>query len=232
MLSEFTELAAAAVLFVGVHFLLSSLPIRSRMIGWIGQRGFLALYSVIALALFGWLIWSFRLAPYLFVWGSPEWARMVVFAVMPIALMLIVVGYLTPNPSAVFGDYVLKRDDPAPGIFKVTRHPVMLGIALWAATHLIANGDVAGILLFGSLFILAAGGIAHIERKRHVSGDSNWQSLVMVTSIVPFAAILAGRNRLTLAAFDWMRLALGLALYAVLLFLHGPAFGVYLMGKP
>jgi uncharacterized membrane protein len=232
MLSEFGELAAAAALFVGVHFLLSSMPVRNRLIGGVGLRGYLALYSIVALALFAWMLWSFRLAPYLWVWGSPEWARIVVFATMPVAAMLIAAGYLTPNPSAVLGDYVLKRDDPAPGIFKVTRHPVMLGIALWAAAHLLANGNVAGILLFGSLFVLAAGGIAHIERKRRASGDPAWRRLVAMTSVVPFAAILAGRNRFSFTALDWARLALGLALYAAILFLHGPALGVYLVGKP
>lgn len=232
MLSEFGELAVAAALFIGAHFLLSAVPVRDRLIGWLGPRGYLALYSVTALALFVWVVWSFRLAPYFYVWGSPEWARMAVFAVMPIALMLIAAGYLTPNPSAVLGDYVLKRDDPAPGIFKVTRHPAMLGVALWAAAHLLANGNVAGILLFGSLLILAVGGIAHIERKRRASGDPAWQRLTAVTSIMPFVAIIARRNRFAFTALDWLRLALGLTLYAALLYFHGPAFGVYLVGKP
>ena len=99
MLSEFGELAAAASLFVGVHFLLSSMPVRNRLIGWAGPRGYLALYSIIALALFAWMLWSFWLAPYLWVWGSPEWARMVVFAAMPVAAMLIAAGYRHPIPA-------------------------------------------------------------------------------------------------------------------------------------
>jgi uncharacterized membrane protein len=232
MLSEFRELAAACVLFVGAHFLLSSLPVRRRLAGWLGQGGYLLLYSAIALALFAWMIWSFRLAPYHWIWGSPDWARMIAFAVMPIALMLLIAGYLTPNPSAVMGGYVLERDDPAPGIFKVTRHPVMIAVALWAAAHLLANGTAGGILLFGSLLILSLGGIAHIERRRRASGDANWQRLVAVTSIMPFAAILAGRTRFAFTPMDWTRLALGLGLYPALLFLHGPVFGVWLVGRP
>jgi uncharacterized membrane protein len=232
MLSEFRELAAACGLFVGAHFLLSSAPVRARLAGWLGQRGYLLLYSAIALALFVWMIWSFRLAPYYWVWGSPEWARLIAFAVMPVALMLLVAGYLTPNPSAVMGGYVLERDDPAPGIFKVTRHPVMLAIALWAGAHLLANGTGGGILLFGSLLVLAVGGIAHIERRRHASGDANWRRLTAVTSILPFAAILAGRNRFAFTPMDWTRLALGLGLYAALLYAHGWVFGVWLVGKP
>lgn len=231
MLSEFNDLAAASALFVGGHFLLSAAPLRNRLIAALGRYGFLGLYSLLALAAFAWMIWTYRLAPYLWVWGSPEWARLIVFATMPLAAMLVAAGYLTPNPSAVMGDSVLSRDDPAPGIFKVTRHPVMLGTALWAAAHLLANGNVAGILLFGSLLILAVGGIAHIEIKHRASGDPAWQRLTAVTSIVPFAAILAGRARFAFTPMDWTRLALGLGLYGALLRLHGWAFGVYLLGK-
>jgi uncharacterized membrane protein len=233
MLSEFTELAAAAALFVGGHFLLSAAPVRGRLMAALGQYGFLALYSMIALAAFVWMVWSFGQAPYRWVWGSPQWARTIVFAVMPVALILVTAGYLTPNPSAVLvGDYALERADPAPGIFRVTRHPVMLGIALWAAAHLLANGDVAGILLFGSLLILAAGGIAHMESKRRASDDTRWQRLIAVTSILPFAAIIGGRTRFAFSMLDWGRVALGLVLYAVLLHIHGWAFGIYLVGKP
>ena len=232
MLHEFNDLAAAAVLFVGGHFILSAVPLRNRLIAAIGQIGFLLLYSLVALAAFAWMVWSYRLAPYLWVWGSPDWARMIVFTVMPLSAMLVTAGFLTPNPSAVMGDYVLTRADPAPGIFKVTRHPAMLGIALWAAAHLLANGNVAGILLFGSLLILAVGGIAHSEARRRASKDPAWQRLTAVTSVVPFAAIIAGRTRLNFTPMDWTRLALGIGLYALLLQIHGWAFGVYLVGKP
>lgn len=232
MLSEFQMLTLAAVLFVGGHFLLSATPVRNRLIGALGQYGFLALYSALALAAFGWLLIAFGQAEYRWVWGSPQWTRVIVFAVMPIAAMLVVAGYLTPNPTAVLGDYALKRADPAVGIFQVTRHPAMIGVALWAASHLLANGHLAAIILFGSLLILSVGGIAHIEAKKRASGDANWQRLVAMTSIVPFAAIAQGRIRFGFGERDWLRLALGLALYGALLYFHGPAFGIYLVGKP
>lgn len=232
MLTEFNDLAAASALFVGGHFLMSATPIRNRLIGMLGRYSFLALYSIVALVAFGWMLWSYRLAPYLWIWGSPEWARMIVFTVMPLSAMLVTAGYLTANPSAAFGDYVLRRDDPAPGIFKITRHPVLLGFALWAASHLLANGNVAGILLFGSLLILSIGGIAHIETRRRASDDPAWRRFIAVTSILPFAAVIAGRARLNFTPMDWTRLALGLGLYALLLQIHGWAFGVYLVGKP
>lgn len=232
MLSEFIELAIACALFVAMHVLLSATPIRATLTGWIGQSLYLLFYSAIALALFAWMVWSFRLAPYYWVWGSPEWARMIALGVMPFSAMLVVAGYLTPNPSAVLGDYALNGEDPARGIFKITRHPVMLGIALWAASHLLANGNAAGLLLFGSLLILAVIGIAHIEARRRANDNPAWEQFIAATSIVPFAAIIAGRTRFVFTPMDWTRLALGLGLYALLLYFHGPAFGVYLIGKP
>ncbi len=232
MLGEFIELAIACALFVAMHMLLSATPIRAMLTGWIGQSLYLLFYSAIALALFAWMMWSFRLAPYYWVWGSPEWARQIAIYVMPIAAMLVGAGYLTPNPSMVMGDYALKGANPVRGIFQITRHPVMLGVALWAAVHLLANGNVAALLLFGSLLILAIVGIAHIEARRRANDDAAWQQFVSVTSIVPFAAILARRTRFSFTPMDWTRLALGLGLYALLLYFHGPAFGVYLIGKP
>lgn len=232
MLSEFIWLAIACALFVAMHVLLAATPIRATLTGWIGQSLYLLFYSAIALALFAWMVWSFRLAPYYWVWGSPEWARMIALAIMPFSAMLVVAGYLTPNPSAVLGNYALNGEDPARGIFKITRHPVMVGVALWAAVHMLANGSVAALLLFGSLLILAVVGIAHIEARRLANDDPAWERFLAVTSIVPFAAIVAGRTRFVFTPMDWTRLALGLGLYALLLRFHGEAFGVYLIGKP
>ncbi len=232
MLSEFIELAIVCALFVAFHVLLSATPIRATLTGWIGESLYLLFYSAIALALFAWMVWDFRLAPYYWVWGSPEWARQLAIYVMPFSAMLVVAGYLTPNPSAVMGDYALNGEDPARGIFKITRHPVMIGVALWAATHLLANGNAAGLLLFGSLLILAIVGIAHIEARRRANDNPAWERFIAVTSIVPFAAIIAGRTRFVFTPMDWTRLALGLGLYALLLYFHGQAFGVYLIGKP
>lgn len=232
MLHEFTALAAAAILFVGGHFALSAAPVRRRLVAALGERGFLAVYSAVALAAFAWLVWSYGKVPYVWVWGSPQWARIIAFAAMPIAATLVTAGVLTRNPSAVGGESALRRDDPAPGIFKITRQPVMIGISLWAFVHLLANGYVGSSILFGSLLILALGGVIHMETRRRASGDPAWQRFAAVTSVLPFAAILHGRTRFAFSGWDWARLAVGLALYAGLLVLHGPAFGVYLLDNP
>src|SRR3546814_4922221 len=124
------ELSVAALLFVGSHFLLSSIPVRGRVAGAPGGRGFLGLYSVLALVLFAWLAWSYGRAPVVPLWSPPEGAAWLALLAMPLALLLLVGGYSQPNPTAVMQEKAT-GDRPAPGILAITRHPVMWAISLW-----------------------------------------------------------------------------------------------------
>src|SRR5262249_16249422 len=67
---------------------------------------------------------------------------------------------------------------------------------LWALVHLIVNGDLASLILFGSLLVLAVGGTAAIDAKRRRSFGEQWMQFAAVTSNVPFAGIVAGKNQL------------------------------------
>jgi uncharacterized membrane protein len=80
----------------------------------------------------------------------------------------------------------------------ITRHPVLLGFAIWAAGHIIANGDLRSILLFGGFALFAIGAIPMIEKRAKRRLGSRWESLAAPTSILPFGAFLAGRR----PAFD------------------------------
>src|SRR5262249_39128244 len=96
------------------------------------------------------------------------------------------------------------------------------GVALWALVHLIVNGDLASLILFGSLLVLALGGTAAIDAKRRRSFGEQWMQFAAVTSNVPFAAIVAGKNRLGPAVVEigvW-RLLIAIV-YAVAFYLHG-----------
>ena len=115
---------------------------------------------------------------------------------------------------------------PLPGIFKITRHPVLWGIGLWAFVHVMANGDVASLIFFGSLGVLALGGTVHIDRKKRATGGGDWRAFAGATSNVPFAAIVAGRTRVSLKEIGYGRLAAGVVLYMVLLLGHEAVIGV------
>lgn len=219
-------LALATACFVFGHFILSSGPVRPRLIAVLGERGFLVGYSIFAIVTFVWMNLAFARAPMVRVWVAGDWTWHLALGAMPFAAILLACGYLTRNPTAIGGGAVLDRPDPAPGIFKVTRHPIMWAIAIWAVLHMIAMGDGAAILFFGGLALLAIGGMLHIEARRARSGDERWRRFVAVTSFAPFVAALEGRTRISLRAIGWGRIAVGIAVYLVFLYGHEAVIGL------
>ena len=105
----------------------------------------------------------------------------------------------------------------------------MWAIGLWATSHLIANGDTASVLFFGSLAALALGGTVLIDRKKQLALGSNWSRLAEVTSNLPFAALVTGRTHLRWRDISLLRIAAGLLLYVVLYRAHSIIAGVPVM---
>lgn len=230
MTGSIETLFAAALCFVGSHFLLSSGLLRPLLAERLGERGFLGMYSGVSTILFVWLVFAYVDAPYIEVWAPPLWARHLTFTLMPVALFLVVCGYMRPNPTAVGGERAFESPDPTPGIFRITRHPVLCGIGLWALAHIAPNGDQASIVLFGSLAILSFGGMQAIDAKRAARMGAAWGPIALTTSAIPFLAILQGRTR-----FDWRGIGwkpvLATLIALVLLVLGHPYFaGVPLTG--
>ena len=89
-----------------------------------------------------------------------------------------------------------RRGPPATGIIRVTRHPFMWGVGLWALLHLAANGDEASVIFFGSLAVLALVGTLLIDARRTRENAPGWGVFLQATSNLPFAAILERRQRL------------------------------------
>jgi uncharacterized membrane protein len=114
---------------------------------------------------------------------------------------------------------------------RITRHPFLWGVALWALVHLIMNGDLASFVLFGSLLILALGGTAAIDAKRRRMFGDHWTPFAQSTSSVPFAAILSGRNSMAPAVKEIgiIRPLAAVLAYALILYFHGRLFGAPLL---
>jgi uncharacterized membrane protein len=223
------SLVIAGAAFCGSHILLSSTRMRGSLRDQLGERGFLAVYSLTSLAVFAWFVAAYSVAPTIVLWPRQRWTALVPVSIMPLTTILLVAGYSTRNPTAVGMERLARADDPAPGILSVTRHPVMWAIGLWAISHLIANGDLSSVLFFGSLAALALGGTVLIDHKKQLALGSNWSRLAQVTSNLPFAALLAGRTKLRWRDLGILRVAAGLLLYAVLYLAHPIITGLPIM---
>jgi uncharacterized membrane protein len=226
MTGSLDALFAATVLFVGGHFALSSQPIRLALINRLGETRFLTAYSLVMLVVFAWMAAAFVDAPADPLWDTPPAFLWLPAAVMPVALFLIVAGLTTPSPTLAGA----KLDDPGRdltrGIMRVTRHPFLNGMALWALVHLVVNGDTRSVVLFAGLLILSVGGMWHIDKRREFLYGADWGPILMSTSAVPFAAILSGRARFDGKGIGPWRVLAALVVYLALIWLHPIVPGV------
>ena len=217
-----TALIVAAVAFVGSHFVLSH-PLRAPLVARIGERGFLALYSLVAFATLGWLVWAFRAAPPTTPWwpvGDGLWA--IVSAAMLVASVLLV-GSLVGNPALPTGGEPVRAPDAARGVFAVTRHPMMWSFALWGLCHVAVMPTAANAVLAGSIVVLALVGAALQDRKKERLQPDVWPQWEVRTSYWPFAAIAAGRARLGgFRPHDW---AGGVVVWLAATWAHIPLAG-------
>lgn len=221
--ASLAELLLAALAFTGGHFLLST-ALRGRLAGRLGEKGFQGAFSLFALAALVWLIWSYVRAPVVELWPAPQGARHLTLTLMPFVLILMVAALRKDNPTSGTGDPG-DIDPGRQGVFSITRHPLMWSIALWAALHLLANGDAAGAIFFGAFLVLSLGGTIAIDAKKRTRQPEAFQALAARTSNLPFAAILSGRTRFSTDRL-LMPAAIGLALYGALALLHPYLFGV------
>jgi uncharacterized membrane protein len=208
-----TGLVAATAAFLLTHFVTST-PLRPRLVAALGEWPYRGAYSLVALVSLVWMIWAYAGAPREPLWtGFRELPRLV----MPLAFILIACGYFR-NPTMVGADRLLKSEDPARGIIRITRHPIMWGIMLWAAAHLLARGERAAIVFFGGFLLLAAVGTILMDRRK--SANPDFQRFKSVTSNMPFVAIAQGRNRIVWREIGWLRPAIGIAVFVLAFFLH------------
>jgi uncharacterized membrane protein len=228
MSGHIIELVVAAVAFVGSHFGIASTAVRDDLVRRMGERAYVVLYSVVSLILLVWLIWAYStVEDPIELWASPPALVIVPLVVMPLALLLFVGGYTQRNPTAVMQQRALPTERPAPGVLAITRHPLLWGIGLWAIAHLLVSDDLASLILFAALAILALYGTRLIDAKKQRAWPADdWQRFAAATSNIPFAAVFTSRNEIHLAEIGWWRLLLAGLLYIALIFLHGIVLGV------
>jgi uncharacterized membrane protein len=195
MSANYTALIVAAILFVGSHFALSAPETRRGLAQRFGERPFIGLYSAMALIAFALLLFTYSRAPHDPLWPSLPALRLLPAVIMPFASVLLICGVSQYNPTSVIARFESSERDPAPGILKVTRHPVMWAIGLWALAHIPPNGDVASLIFFGTFALLALYGTTRIDAKRRAREPDGFHRFAEVTSNLPLAALLSPKVR-------------------------------------
>ena len=216
---EWFEFAAAYVVF----FLSHSVPVRPPLRPWLqarlGASGFTMAYSALSLGVLAWLIGAAGRAPQVTLWDWAPWQVHVPLIVMAPVCLILALSIARPNPFS-FGGARNDQFDPArPGIVRWLRHPLLAALALWAAAHIVPNGDLAHVILFGTFtaFALLGGGLIDSRKRREMGPE--WQCLQE-------ASKRASGLSLYMSGETAVRLVAGIGLYVLLLWLHPGLFGV------
>lgn len=218
-------LVAAAALFLMLHLFVAGTRLRDAVVGAVGERTYLSLFSIASAGGIAWLALSYNAA---FLQGSEQlWdlgpgVSHSGLIVMAIAFLLGVPGLLTANPTTV-GMEGAAAAEPT-GILRITRHPFLWSVAIWSAFHLAANGDQASAVFFGTFLVLSVAGTFSIDAKKARKMGAAWAPFAAKTSNLPFGAILTGRNSLKLGELLGWRQGVAVLAFVAVLFLHAWAF--------
>jgi uncharacterized membrane protein len=188
----------------------------------LGEKAFLGLYSLVALATLGATIWAYRAAPTTMpVWsvGDGLWA---VSTLLMLIASILLLGSLVRNP-ALPGAVGSANTAQARGVYAVTRHPMMWAFALWGVAHILIYPIAKNIILCSAIIILALVGAALQDRKKAALDPQGWPAWQARTSYLPFAAVADGRTRL--GGFGMHALGGGLILWLLATWAHIPIAG-------
>ncbi len=215
------HLLLATVVFLGIH-VVPSTPLRTLAVSAVGERAYLGLFSLASLGGLVWMSTAFARAPAEALWPG---LRLAPILALPFAFVLLACGLLARNPTLTGQAGALRHPEVARGILRITRHPVMWAIILWAGAHLLALGSLRAVVFFGGLLLLAAAGTTLQDARKAKSLGDDWKRFAAVTSNLPFGAIARARNKLVWREIGWWRPAVGLALFTLLTWFHPWLFG-------
>lgn len=196
---ELGWLIIAMAAFLGSHFILSH-PLRAPLVRTLGLPTFLAFYSIVALATFGWVVLAFDRVPEgPGLWNGMALVPWLLASVMTLVALALFFASLVGNPALpgakVHGlSAVLPR-----GVLRITRHPMMMAFAIWAVSHMLVAPTARTFVLTGGLLVLALVGSHLQDRKKKALYGTEWRSWMKRTSFWPDLAH-AGELRIYLAA--------------------------------
>ncbi len=182
-------LLAGLILFLGIHTLGTLRELRTALIGGVGEGPYKGLYSLVSAAGLLLIVWGFaryRDTAYVQVWNPPSWLHPIVLVLMWFAFVALAAAY-----------------SPAGWIKGTLRHPMLVGVKSWALAHLLADGDLGALVLFGAFLAWAVYDRIAVKRR----GDMG----------APPSRFVTG---------DVIALAVGSVVYAAMFWLHPMLIGV------
>jgi uncharacterized membrane protein len=207
--------------FAGSHLALSSLRLRPRIVAAIGEQMFVALYSVVALGFFVPLVWIYyenlHAGAWLWTIGRGPVLTWIVQIGMGVALVLVVAGNVTPSPASIAAAAAGTPPPAQPrGVFRITRHPLIMGIALFGLLHLIPNASTADVAFFGGFLVFGLVGCWHQDRRKLATNPA-YRPFYEATPFLPFT----GRDSLRgIRELSPLALGIGIALAFAIRWAH------------
>lgn len=181
--SALLSLAAASIALVGTHFALSH-PLRSPLVRSLCETGFTLVYSLVALGCIAWMYLAFTAAPAADLPGSGE-GGWIIASLLTIPALVLFAGSLRRNPAfPAPGAGRLAAAEPH-GVFRITRHPMMWGFALWALAHLVLLWSWRTTIVALAVLVLALVGARLQDRKKEVLMGADWSGWEARTSYWP-----------------------------------------------
>ena len=175
-----TLLIVGLVVFLGIHTLTTLRAPRAALVSGLGEGPYKGLYSLISAVGLVLIVWGFgvyRNTSYHQLWNPPPWLH-------PVALVL-----MCPAFVALAAAY-----SPVGRIKATLRHPMLVGVKTWALAHLLVNGDLGGIVLFGSLLLWSGYDRATLKRRGDlgpgpVAGFTSGDLIAIVAGSVAYIAM-------------------------------------------
>jgi uncharacterized membrane protein len=202
------------------------------LINAVGSQGFLGIYSLVAFATLGPLIYEFayhkHAGPMLWYLRANPPIRWLASILMYLALVLFVASLINPNPGGL-GAPKTSSSEPH-GVLKITRHPGFVAFTLFGLAHLLMNGWLGDVIFFSTFPALGIfGGIHQDARKIRELGEP-YREFKAKTSFVPFAALISGRQRWIRSDMPWAAIGAGTILTIAIVALHPIIFGGHPLG--
>jgi uncharacterized membrane protein len=176
-------LIAANAAFVGTHFAMSH-PLRAPMVKGLGAGGFQIAYSLVSLATLGWVYLAFTAAPPADLPGSGE-AGWALATLITWPAMVLLAGSFAGNPALPTPMAEQQARAEPKGVFRVTRHPMMWAIGLWAASHLVLLWSTRTMVTALAIGILALVGARLQDAKKATLMGEAWGAWSSRTSYWP-----------------------------------------------